>query len=332
MASQPLLEVDNLRTWFRTPQGLLRAVDGVSFSIAAGETVGLVGESGCGKTVTALSLLRLVDAPGRIEPGSRIVFEGRDLLALDEEAMRRVRGNRMAMVFQEPMSALNPVLTVGYQVAEVLRVHAGASRRLARERAIELLAMAGIPDAARHWRSYPHELSGGMRQRVLIAMALAMTPALLLADEPTTALDVTVQAQILELLSQLQERFGLSILLITHDMGVVAELCQRVLVMYAGQIVEEAPVAQLFAAPAHPYSQALLAAIPRLGSGNRRLATIPGTVPSPLGWPSGCRFRERCPHAWARCAAEEPPLYSLGVGRRARCHLVDEPQRRSPHA
>jgi oligopeptide/dipeptide ABC transporter ATP-binding protein len=330
-AKGPLLEVENLRTWFRTPQGLLRAVDGVSFSIAPGETVGLVGESGCGKSVTALSLLRLVDPPGRIEPGTRIVFEGRDLMTLDEEEMRRIRGNRMAIVFQEPMTALNPVFTIGYQVAEVLRVHAGASRRAAWERAVEFLAMVGIPDPAERARSYPHQLSGGMRQRVLIAMALAMSPALLVADEPTTALDVTIQAQIVELLHELQARFGLSILLITHDMGLVAELCQRVLVMYAGRIVEEAPVRQLFASPAHPYSEALLAAIPRLGSGRSALGAIPGSVPSPLAWPAGCRFHPRCRYAWSRCSAEEPPLHSLGTGHRARCHLVVEPSRREAH-
>jgi len=323
-----LLRVENLRTYFDTAAGVARAVDGVTFEVAAGETVGVVGESGCGKTVTALSILRLVDAPGRIQSGSRILFEGRDLLALDEEGIRQIRGNRIAMVFQEPMTALNPVFTVGDQVAEVARVHSKVSRRQAWDRAVEMLALVGIPDPKARAKSYPHLLSGGMRQRVLIAMALMMNPALLIADEPTTALDVTIQAQILELLAELQQRLGLAVLLITHDLGVIAESTSRVLVMYGGQIVEEASVRELFANPTHPYTEGLLDAMPRLGQFRDRLQVIPGTVPPPTAWPSGCRFRDRCPYAWERCAVEHPPLYPVRAGHTARCHIVDEPERR----
>ncbi len=328
----PLLTVDNLRTYFRTGAGTARAVDGVSFSVDAGETVGLVGESGCGKSVTALSLMRLVRPPGRIEDGSRIEFEGKDLLALDEKAMRGVRGARMAMVFQEPMTALNPVFTVGDQIAEVARVHAGASRAEAWQRAVEMLKTVGIPSPEQRAHEYPHQLSGGMRQRVVIAMALVMGPALIIADEPTTALDVTIQAQILELLQELQQRSGTSILMITHDLGVVAETCSRVIVMYGGEVVEEAPVKELFAAAHHPYTEGLLGAMPRVGAKRERLTTIPGTVPPPTAWPSGCRFRDRCRYAWERCASEHPPLYQIGGGHVSRCHLAAEPERRAhPH-
>jgi oligopeptide/dipeptide ABC transporter ATP-binding protein len=326
-AGEPLLRVHNLRTYFHLGSALARAVDGVSFDIRAGETVGMVGESGCGKSVTALSLLRLVDPPGRIESGSRIEFEGRDLLSLDDEGIRRIRGNRIAMVFQEPMTALNPVFTVGDQVAEVARVHSDASRKAAWERAIEMLNLVGIPDPRERARSYPHQLSGGMRQRVLIAMALVMNPSLLIADEPTTALDVTIQAQILELIAELQQRLGLAVLLITHDLGVVAEVTSRVLVMYGGQIVERAPVRELFRNPGHPYTRGLLEAMPRLGRQRERLVVIPGTVPPPTRWPSGCRFRDRCAWAWHRCVDEPPPEYPVSADHEARCHLVDEPSR-----
>jgi oligopeptide/dipeptide ABC transporter ATP-binding protein len=326
-AGEPLLRVHDLRTYFHIGGAVARAVDGVSFEIRAGETVGMVGESGCGKSVTALSLLRLVDPPGRIEAGSRIEFEGRDVLSLDEEGVRQIRGNRIAMVFQEPMTALNPVFTIGDQVAEVARVHARSSRRAARERAVEMLSLVGIPDPRERAKSYPHQLSGGMRQRVLIAMALVMNPSLLIADEPTTALDVTIQAQILELLADLQQRLGLAVLLITHDLGVVAEVTSRVLVMYGGQIVERAPVRELFRNPRHPYTRGLLEAMPRLGRQRERLTVIPGTVPPPTRWPSGCRFRDRCPWAWQRCADEHPPEYPVTSDHRARCHLVDEPGR-----
>jgi len=327
-----LLQIENLRTFFYGEAGVARAVDGVTFSVGAGETVGVVGESGCGKSVTALSVLRLVRPPGRIEPGSRILFEGRDLSTLDERALRAVRGARIAMVFQEPMTALNPVFTVGEQIAEVVRIHAKASRREAWERAVEMLQIVGIPAPAQRAKEYPHQLSGGMRQRVVIAMALVMNPALVIADEPTTALDVTIQAQILELLQQLQSRFGMSILLITHDLGVVAETVSRVLVMYGGEIVEEASVKTLFAEAHHPYTEGLLAAMPKLGESRDRLRTIPGTVPPPTRWPDGCRFHDRCPYAWARCTTEHPPLYQVGKAHASRCHLAEEPERRAhPH-
>ncbi|MEO6443597.1 MAG: ABC transporter ATP-binding protein [Gemmatimonadaceae bacterium] len=330
--SEPLLRVEDLRTYFHTEAGLARAVDGVSFSIARGETLGVVGESGCGKSVTALSLLRLVQSPGRIEPGSKIWFEGRDLLTASDEEIRRIRGNRIAMVFQEPMTALNPVFTVGDQIAEVARVHDGASRRAAWERAVEMLALVGIPSPRERAGSYPHQLSGGMRQRVLIAMALVMNPALIIADEPTTALDVTIQAQILELLADVQQKFGTAILLITHDLGVVAEVASRVLVMYGGMVVEEAPVRALFAEAGHPYTKGLMRAMPRVGMDRERLATIRGTVPPPTAWPSGCRFRDRCDFAWDRCAAEAPTLLPVSSAHVARCHLLDEGGDQGPHA
>jgi oligopeptide/dipeptide ABC transporter ATP-binding protein len=327
--SAPLLQVENLRTYFHTGDGVARAVDGVSFEIRAGETLGVVGESGCGKTVTALSLLRLIDPPGRIEAGSRILFEGKDLLALNEEGIRQVRGNRIAMVFQEPMTALNPVFTVGDQVAEVVRVHTKRSRREAWEAAVEMLGLVGVPEPAERAKSYPHQLSGGLRQRVLIAMALMMRPALIIADEPTTAIDVTIQAQILELLSRLKQQLGMAVLLITHDLGVVAEVAQRVIVMYGGQVVEEATVEDLFANPSHPYTQGLLRAMPRAGHRRERLETIPGTVPPPTAWPTGCRFRDRCPHAFDRCV-NDPPLYPVGEQHVSRCFLNDPAGARIP--
>ena len=322
----------NLRTYFYTSAGVARAVDGVSFEIAKGETLGLVGESGCGKSVTGFSILRLIQPPGRIESGSAIALEGEDLLALDGESIRRIRGNRVSLIFQEPMTALNPVFTVGDQVAEVARIHAGASRADAWARAVEMLTLVGIPDPAQRAHEYPHQLSGGMRQRVLIAMALVMNPALIIADEPTTALDVTIQAQILELLGDLQRRLGTSILLITHDLGVIAEMASRVVVMYAGEVVEEAPVNALFAAAHHPYTEGLLTAMPRVGQMRERLTVIPGTVPPPTAWPVGCRFHDRCPYAWERCVAEHPPLYRIDAAHTSRCHLAVEPERRAhPH-
>jgi peptide/nickel transport system ATP-binding protein len=327
-ASAPLLQVRDLSTWFHAGRIVARAVDGVSFDVMPHETVGLVGESGCGKSVTSLSILRLIERPGRIEPGSRIEFEGRDLLTLDDRAIRDIRGNRISMIFQEPMTSLNPVFTVGDQVAEVARVHSGASRREAWDRAVDMLQQVGVPAPAERAREYPHQLSGGLRQRAMIAMALMMHPALLIADEPTTALDVTIQAQILELLAELQERVGMSILLITHDLGVIAESASRVLVMYAGQIVEQAPVRTLFAAAHHPYTEGLLSAMPRMGARRERLTVIPGTVPSPTEWPSGCRFHDRCAYAWDRCRVEAPPLYQIGTGHVSRCHLAVEPNRR----
>ncbi len=330
--NEPLLSVQNLSTFFHTEAGIARAVDGVSFDIGAGETLGIVGESGCGKSVTALSILRLIQQPGRIEAGSRIEFDGKDLVTIDDAGMRAIRGNRISMIFQEPMSALNPVFTVGDQVAEVARVHAKGSRRDAWNRAVEMLALTGIPSAAERAKQYPHQLSGGMRQRVLIAMALMMKPALIIADEPTTALDVTIQAQILELLQDLQTKFGTSILMITHDLGVIAETASRVLVMYGGEIVEEADVRVLFASAHHPYTEGLMHAMPQITESRERLNVIPGTVPPPTAWPSGCRFRDRCQYAWERCETEHPPLYQIGERHTSRCHLAVEPERRAnPH-
>ncbi|MEP6494013.1 MAG: ABC transporter ATP-binding protein [bacterium] len=326
--AEPLLRVRDLRTYFYTENGVARAVDGVSFDIGAGETVGLVGESGCGKSVTALSLLRLIRPPGRIESGSEIQFDSKNLVTVDEGFMRSVRGARISMVFQEPMTALNPVFTIGDQIAEVVRVHHGGSKREAWDRAVQMLETVGIASPAQRAHEYPHQLSGGMRQRVVIAMALVMNPALVIADEPTTALDVTIQAQILELLRELQQKFGTSILLITHDLGVVAESASRVIVMYGGEIVEEAPVVELFATAHHPYTEGLLNAMPHVGQQRDRLATIPGSVPPPTAWPQGCRFHDRCSYAWDRCATEHPPLYQIGVGHVSRCHLAEEPERR----
>jgi peptide/nickel transport system ATP-binding protein len=327
--TEPILSVRDLRTYFHTGAGVARSVDGVSFDVMPGETLGLVGESGCGKSVTALSVLRLVRPPGRIEGGSRILFDGRDLIAISERDLRGIRGDRVSMIFQEPMTALNPVFTVGDQIAEVVRVHGKGSRREAWERAVEMLEQVGIPDPARRAKEYPHQLSGGMRQRVMIAMALVLSPAVVLADEPTTALDVTIQAQILELLGDLQQRLGTAIVMITHDLGVIAETARRVVVMYAGEVVEQAAVAELFEAPHHPYTEGLLGAMPQLGGGTDRLNVIPGTVPPPTAWPSGCRFHDRCPYAWERCAREHPPLYQIEGGHVSRCHLAVEPERRA---
>ena len=330
--TEPLLSIENLRTYFHTGAGIAKSVDGVSFNVNPGETVGIVGESGCGKSVTALSILRLIQQPGRIEDGSRIMFEGKDLVTISDSEMRKIRGNRIAMIFQEPMSALNPVFTVGDQIAEVARIHGTGSRKDAWKRAVEMLALTGIPAPDQRAKQYPHQLSGGMRQRVLIAMALVMNPSLIIADEPTTALDVTIQAQILELLVDLQKKFGTSILMITHDLGVIAETASRVVVMYAGEVVEEAPVNRLFSAPHHPYTQGLMAAMPQLGSDRDRLNVIPGTVPAPDDWPRGCRFHDRCPFAWDRTEHEHPPLYQVGEGHISRCHLAEEPERRNnPH-
>jgi len=330
--SQPLLSVKNLSTFFHTETGIARSVDGVSFDINAGETLGIVGESGCGKSVTALSILRLIQQPGRIEAGSRIEFEGKDLVTLDDAGMRDIRGNRISMIFQEPMSALNPVFTVGDQVAEVARVHGHGSRKEAWNRAVEMLALTGIASPEERAKQYPHQLSGGMRQRVLIAMALMMKPALVIADEPTTALDVTIQAQILDLLRDLQMKMGTSILMITHDLGVIAEMASRVLVMYGGEIVEEASVGVLFESAHHPYTEGLMNAMPQITDSRERLNVIPGTVPPPTAWPSGCRFRDRCSYAWEKCEKEHPPLYQIGDRHTSRCHLAVEPERRAhPH-
>ncbi len=322
-----LLEVRDLRTYFHTEEGEARAVDGVSFEVGEGEILGIVGESGCGKSVTSLSIMGLVPEPGRIEEGSSVSFDGRELTRLSAREMRGIRGNDIAMIFQEPMTSLNPVFPVGEQIGEALRLHRGVGRREARARAIELLELVGIPVPGRRVDEYPHQLSGGMRQRVMIAMALANEPDLLIADEPTTALDVTIQAQILELLLGLRDRLGMAVMLITHDLGVVAETCERVVVMYAGEVVEEGRVADIFAHPAHPYTEGLLAAIPRPDRRGGELAMIRGTVPPPTAWPRGCRFHDRCPYAWERCL-EHPPLLGAGASQEARCWLVDEPERR----
>jgi len=321
-AAPVLLEVDGLVVEFSRGARAVRVVDGVQLRVSAGATVGLVGESGCGKSVTALALLGLVPPPGRIAGGS-VRLQGRELVGAPAHELRRVRGDRVAMIFQEPMTALNPVFPVGEQVAEVLRTHRGASRREAAARAVEALREVGIPAPEERAARYPHELSGGMRQRVLVAMALACDPALLVADEPTTALDVTVQAQLLALLRRQQQARGMALLLITHDLGVVAESCEQVVVMYAGRVVERAPAAALFAAPAHPYTAGLLRSLPRgrtVDGPRTPLAAIPGAVPAPGAWPTGCRFRERCPRATPRCAAELPALRPVRAGGEVACH------------
>jgi peptide/nickel transport system ATP-binding protein len=322
--STPLLAIEDLQTHFFTRDGIVRAVDGVSYAVEAGETLAVVGESGCGKSVTALSILRLVPSPpGRIVGGA-IRFEGVDLLQIGEGEMRRIRGNEISMIFQEPMTSLNPVLTVSRQITETLILHQGLRARAAAARAIEMLRLVRIPEPERRARQYPHELSGGMRQRVMIAMALACHPKLLIADEPTTALDVTIQAQILDLMRELKSEIGAAIILITHDLGVVAEMAQRVVVMYAGRKVEEAPVGDLFRRPQHPYTLGLLASVPRLGAtlGRAeppRLAEIPGTVPSLRDPIVGCAFSPRCAYATERCSREAPPLEAKTAAHLAAC-------------
>ena len=319
---KPLLQVENLSTHFATEDGVVRAVDGLSFNIDEGETVALVGESGSGKSVTSLSIMRLLDpAVARIDSG-RIVFLGEDLARKAPAGMRAIRGNAISMIFQEPMTSLNPVYTVGDQLCEAMRVHMKMPKRAALVRAGELLDLVGIPDPVQRLSSYPHEMSGGMRQRVMIAMALACEPQLLIADEPTTALDVTVQAQILELMRDLQAKTGMSILFITHDLGVVAQVADRVIVMYAGKAVEEAPVHDLFARPLMPYTSGLLRSVPRPGQGGGghvRLTAIRGSIPSPLSRPGGCAFHPRCNHVEPACQAAEPILESAGAGHRVRC-------------
>ncbi|MBN9499977.1 MAG: ABC transporter ATP-binding protein [Alphaproteobacteria bacterium] len=319
MTTTPLLEIEDLRTWFFTSDGVVRAVDGVSYSVAPGETLAVVGESGCGKSVTAMSVLRLLPSPpARIVSGA-IRFEGRDLLTASEAEMRKIRGNEISMIFQEPMTSLNPVLTVGHQIAETLELHQGLSAADAQARAVEMLEIVRIPEAKRRAQEYPHQLSGGMRQRVMIAMALACKPKLLIADEPTTALDVTIQAQILELMLELKEQVGAAIVLITHDLGVVAETAQRVVVMYAGRKVEEATVADLFARPMHPYTRGLMGSIPRLAGGAKRLTEIPGIVPR-LNQPIiGCAFAERCAFVKERCRKEAPVFEAKAPAHFAAC-------------
>jgi len=324
--SEPLLEVRDLKTYFYTDRGIARAVDGVSFRIPARSTLGLVGESGCGKSVSALSILRLIQSPpGKIVGGS-IHFEGRNLLELSEEEIRRVRGNKISMIFQEPMTSLNPVFTIGDQITEAIRTHQPVNRVEALDRAIELLRRVRIPSAETQVTQYPHQISGGMRQRVMIAMALACNPKLLIADEPTTALDVTIQAQILELLRELQQEFGMSILLITHDLGVVAEMADFVAVMYAGQVVEYAPAEELFAHPSHPYTLGLFHSRPSLGQRKERLNVIPGTVPNPIHFPSGCRFHPRCSYVQDVCRTTDVRLEEVAPEHTSACLLVQRKQ------
>ena len=318
-----LLEIRGLKTHFATDDGVARAVDGVDLSVDRGETLGVVGESGCGKTVTALTALKLIPMPpGRIVAG-KVLWQGRDLLALDWEQMRAIRSKEIGIVFQEPMTSLNPVYTVGEQIAEVIRLHEGIGRRAALEKTVSMLRLVQIPNAERRVHDYPHQFSGGMRQRVMIAMALSCNPKLVIADEPTTALDVTIQAQILDLLAEMKARLGMAIMLITHAMGVVAETAQRVVVMYAGKIVEEAPVGELFKRPRHPYTQGLIRSIPRLDRAGRkaRLEAIPGVVPSLVDPPPGCRFAPRCSFALPACTRAMPPLREVAPGHKVACIL-----------
>jgi peptide/nickel transport system ATP-binding protein len=319
-AAGPLLEVRDLRTVFNTDDGEVQAVNGVSFTVGEGETLGLVGESGCGKSVTAFSILRLIPSPPGKIAGGEILFRGRDLVPIPEHDMRRLRGNEISMIFQEPMTALNPVYTVGNQIMEAVRLHQKVGKDEARRRAIEMLTQVGIPSPGERVDAYPHQLSGGMRQRVMIAMALSCRPALLIADEPTTALDVTIQAQILELLKKLQADLGMAILLITHDLGVIAETADRVAVMYAGKVVEYAPVKDLFRDPRHPYTIGLMESIPRMEERRERLRVIPGTVPPPTAFPPGCPFHPRCPFAVDVCRSVDPPAEDAAPGHAVRCH------------
>jgi oligopeptide/dipeptide ABC transporter ATP-binding protein len=324
LSSQPeVLRVEGLKTHFKTQDGSVKAVDGIDFHVNQSRTLGIVGESGCGKSVTSLSIMRLLPRNGRNVAG-RILLEGRDLLKLSDEDMRALRGNDISMIFQEPMTSLNPVFTCGEQVAEAIRQHMGMNDREAKERAVELFKLVGIPGPERRVKDYPHELSGGMRQRVMIAMALSCDPKLLIADEPTTALDVTIQAQILELLRGIQEQKQMAIMLITHDLGVIAEMAQDVVVMYAGKIVERGRVEQIFENPRHPYTQGLLASIPGSGTKGKRLNVIKGTVPHPFNLPPGCLFAPRCPHAFEKCPTAFPALMDQGEGHQAACFLYGD--------
>ena len=320
-----LLDIRGLRTQFFTDDGLARAVDGVSYSLEKGETVGVVGESGCGKSVTALSVLRLIpDPPGKIVEGE-ILFEGTDLLQLSAADMRRIRGNDISMIFQEPMTSLNPVFTIGNQITEAVRLHQGLNKKDALAKAVEALRLVGIPVPERRVHEYPHQLSGGMRQRAMIAMALSCNPKVLIADEPTTALDVTIEAQILDLMRTLQEELGTAIIMITHDLGVIADIARKVVVMYAGKIVEQAPVERIFASPNHPYTQGLLQSLPRVdkdaSGAKQRLQEIPGIVPSLLNLPTGCKFASRCPSVMPQCKEQEPPLEQVAADHYSACWL-----------
>jgi oligopeptide/dipeptide ABC transporter ATP-binding protein len=327
LTKQPLLEVKNLKTYFFTEDGVVKAVDGVDFTVNTGEVLGLVGESGCGKSVTSLSIMRLISVPGKVVDG-QIFFEGRNVLELSETEMVHMRGNRMSMIFQQPQSSLNPVFTVGDQVAEVLQIHQGMNKEESWEKAVELLRLVGIPDAEKRAKSYPHEISGGQAQRVMIAMALALNPTLLIADEPTTALDVTIQAQILDLMRDLKNRMNTSVILITHDLGVIAEMADRVAVMYAGRIVEQSDVRTLFAKPLHPYTQGLIASIPILGTVKDTLEVIPGSVPNLVNLPPGCKFAARCAsrvkYQLKVCTEVEPDLLPAVSSHLVRCWLYQD--------
>ena len=324
----PLLEVRDLRTWFHTRDGIVKAVDGVSFDVHRGEVLGLVGESGCGKTVTSFSIMGLVPAPGKIESGS-VSFNGRDLLQMSRKELQQLRGDQISMIFQQPQSSLNPVFRVGAQISEVFEIHRAMKKAAGKEAAVQMLSKVGIPDPEQRADAYPHEFSGGMAQRVMIAMALACEPELLIADEPTTALDVTIQAQILDLMRDLQREANTAVILITHDLGIVAEMADRVAVMYAGEIVEETDVKTLFAAPKHPYTQGLIGSVPILGKLKDELDVIPGNVPNLVDLPVGCRFADRCQarieHELEKCTVEKPDLLQVGERHRARCWLYEEP-------
>ncbi len=322
--SEKLVEIRNLKTHYFTEDGVVRAVDGVNLYIKRGETLGVVGESGCGKSVTSLSIMRLIpNPPGKIVDGE-IIFEGEDLIKKSEAEMRKIRGNDISMIFQEPMTSLNPVYTIGDQISEAIQLHQGLSYKEATDKAVEMLRLVGIPLPERRVKEYPHQLSGGMRQRVMIAMALSCNPKLLIADEPTTALDVTIQAQILELMKKLKKELGMAIMLITHDLGVVAEMCERVVVMYAGKVVEEGEAVNIFKSPLHPYTEGLLNSIPRMDEDVEKLHVIEGVVPNPLHLPEGCRFNPRCPYAIDKCREAQPPLEQVSPGRWVACFLATE--------
>ena len=320
---KPILEVKNLKTYFYTEDGVVKAVDGVSFELYEGETLGIVGESGSGKSVTSLSIMRLLDEKGRIVEGE-VIFKGKNLIELPESEMRKIRGNEIAMIFQEPMVALNPVYTIGDQITEAIILHQGVDEREARDMAIDLLRKVGIPEPEKRVDQYPHQLSGGMRQRAMIAMALSCRPSILIADEPTTALDVTIQAQILDLMKSLQREYGMALIMITHDMGVIAEVADRVAVMYAGKIVEYGEVHEIFKSPRHPYTYGLLSSIPRLDVEQEKLKSIPGTVPDPLNFPKGCRFHPRCDFAQEKCRLEEPEMYEVAREHYSRCFFWEK--------
>ncbi|KUL37430.1 methionine ABC transporter ATP-binding protein [Streptomyces sp. NRRL F-4489] len=322
--AEPLLDVQDLKVEFRTRDGVAKAVNGVSYTVAAGQTLAVLGESGSGKSVTAQAVMGILDSPPGYVTGGRILFRGRDLLTLGREERRRVRGAQLAMIFQDALSALNPVLTVGTQLGEMFRVHSGASRKEARAKAVALMERVGIPAARQRVGDYPHQFSGGMRQRIMIAMALALEPALIIADEPTTALDVTVQAQVMDLLAELRREYRMGLILITHDLGVVADVADTIAVMYAGRVVETAPVHQLYKAPAHPYTRGLLESVPRLGPKDRPLHAIKGLPPSLTAIPPGCAFHPRCPLARDICRTDRPPLYDAGPDRASACHFWKE--------